>query len=117
MKVTLEERGEWKELNDGKTVIREKVGYPTRTFEVVSEMPKDYKVWPIDIYDLGNYIPLCTPLTKENPFEVDVKRLVAIKVEDESFVRFVMRKAIRKPVNARRFKALKEEWQTAHRGQ
>lgn len=118
MKVTLENRGKLKELNNGKTIMHEEVGYPTHIFEVVSEIPKDYKIWPIGVREgLESYIPFCTPLTKENPFEVDVKRLVAIKVEDESFVRFIMREAIRKPVDAQRFKALKEEWQTEHRGQ
>lgn len=94
----------------GKTIIHEELGYPTHVFEVVKEIPTAYTVWPIGVREgLENYIPLCTPQSEENPFKVDTRALLAIKA-NRAFVKFIMREAVRKEINALRFNELKGKW-------
>lgn len=81
--------------------------FPTRKYEVVEEFPQDYIVWPIgrSNFQYEYYIPLAKPVKSEYDFQanIDPFSLKCIKVKSETLALQILKEAVRKGVDRKRF--------------
>ena len=74
------------------TIIQDHIYGRTDVYEIVSDFPKGYEVWPIGRQHFPHecYVPLARPIGN---FHIDLTTLKAIRVKDEQTALAILREA------------------------
>ncbi len=79
----------------------------TDYFEIIPEFPEECVVWPIgrENFPFEKYVPVAYPI---GDFQIDRKRLMAIECKDEETALAILKEAVKRGVDKKKFELLNE---------